>query len=137
MNKRDLILGVIGILAIGGAIWMFVAKPGAPKPFPDTLNFDGICLKCRQDVSASAKREQRAPWECPTCKERSVYPWMFCHGCKKLFIPRLEAASDGGPPKMPVVPVCTGCGGSRTGSYYPDDPEQQDVAGRVDLPKWP
>jgi hypothetical protein len=56
--------------------------------------------------------------------------------CKKRFIPRLEIRNDGGPPRIPIVPTCTGCGSMKTCGLIVDDPLMP-VEGDVPLPKWP
>ncbi|MCH7872822.1 MAG: hypothetical protein IID33_14090 [Planctomycetes bacterium] len=135
-EQRNLGLGALAVALLGVAVYVFATRSAEREAFPNVYQMEGVCLSCRQEDQASYKQGERPPAECPNCGQRTVYQWTFCFECNKRFVATPVPSSDGGPPKPPVIPVCTACGSSRTGAYDPHDPEQQSV-GDADLPTLP
>ena len=121
-------------IKLGTAAYLTIRSQGSGQ-LPDVFTIQGVCLACQKEGEAKFEAEENPPLVCPLCGERAVFEWMFCQTCKKRFVPILETDPDGGPPHLPVVPVCLACGSNRTGSYIPQRPGYESE-GDV-LPKWP
>lgn len=131
--RKQILVGVAAVALLLAAYLFFYS--GRQGKLPDAFTIDGVCLKCEQETRVTYRRRERAPFLCPDCGEQAVYSWIYCYECKKRFVPKLTA-SDEGPPRMPVVPVCTACGSTRTGAYLALDPFQEPVA-NAPLPNMP
>jgi len=134
-GRLYLLIGVAVILVAAAGLYWTNRDPGVPKP-TDTATIEGVCLACKQEVKATYHATERQPAVCPLCGERAVYGLHYCFDCKLRFVPNLEPAPDGGPPRKPIVTTCPVCGGSNVSGYIPIDPEQKD-AELAPLPKWP
>ena len=135
-TQRNSGLGLLAVALLGFAGYMFVKRSGGREAFPSVYRLEGVCLACKQDCEATYKQGERLPAVCPHCRQRAVYQWSYCFECNKRFVATPVPSPDGGPPKPPVVPVCTACGSGRTGAYVPNDPEQRPV-GDAELPTLP
>ena len=135
-ERRNLMLGGAALLLLGLAAYLYFSRSGVKADFPREYTVDGMCLACQTPARVSAPLAEHEPLVCPACEARAVYGWWYCYDCNKQFIPNLVPSADGGPPRLPVVPVCTGCRSARTGAFISDDPEQEPL-GKVALPKWP
>jgi hypothetical protein len=134
-NKRQIVLGGVAIVLLVVAGWYWFARASGPPAPSSTFTLDGICLACGKDVTATYKAGEGQPATCPLCGKRAVYGTFYCYNCKQRFVPELEPRPGGGPPKMPMIPVCPTCGGTNVAGYIQQDPEHA-AAQRGPLPKW-
>jgi DNA-directed RNA polymerase subunit RPC12/RpoP len=135
-TRRNIVLAglAIGLFIVAGVIF---SRSDASADYPSTYMLDGVCLQCKQDGRLQLKTAQIPPYECPHCHERAFYPWFYCSDCKVKFVPNLVKNPGGGRPHgLPVVPMCSECGGPHVGNYIPTDPEQSPT-GVADLPGLP
>lgn len=133
-NTKNLVLTAVSVVLLGFAGFMFL-RSSSKAELPTEYRIEGICLACKKPADKTQKLSARPPFECPACKQVSVYPWSFCRQCKNRFVPDLQRGGDG-PPRLPVVPVCVLCKSTNCGAYDSLDPECKPV-GDAPLPKWP
>lgn len=127
-------LAGLAIVLFGFAAYQFFWRGGGTE-LPSEYTIKGVCLACKQEAEAVYRSGEEEPFTCKKCGERAVYSWWYCMACNKRFIPEMMKRPDG-PPKVPPMPRCPGCGSPRTGAWVPDDPTQS-AKGDVPLPAWP
>jgi len=135
-KNRQIALGAVALVVLVAAVIVTVARTSGGGGPSDTFTVDGICLACKQPVTAKYHCSERLPAVCPLCGERAVYGTYYCFDCGRRFVPHLVPASDGGPPVMPMIPTCSACGGHNVVGYLPEDPDQRG-AEWAPLPEWP
>lgn len=137
MNTRNLVLGAVVVLCLGGALLMFArgSSTGAP-PTGDEFTCIGVCMACEFDGECTYARGEPAPHKCSKCGELAVYPWFYCSECRARFVPRLGRGDTSEPPRLPEVIRCPNCGHS---GVMPYTPALHDAEGFTDLPlpEWP
>lgn len=134
-NTRQLLMGGGAVVILGIAALVFFSRSAGTKAPSETFTLDGICLNCKVPVVATYHASERQPAICPKCNKRAVYDSFVCEQCKLRFVPRLEDAGDGGPPKMPIIATCPKCGGMRNEGFIAKDPEHQATT-LAPLPPW-
>jgi predicted RNA-binding Zn-ribbon protein involved in translation (DUF1610 family) len=135
-SRRNLILGGVAVVILGVAAVLYVTRAGSGKAeLPTQALTYGVCLACQQDVEVAHGMTEQAPFVCPKCGARAVYPWFYCLECKKRVVPHLEKVAGADYPVLPVVPVCPACGASRLRAYRPDIGIE--TSGDAPLPPWP
>ncbi|MBU0637359.1 MAG: hypothetical protein KKB50_00725 [Planctomycetes bacterium] len=133
-EKKNLALGAVAVVVLAAAAFMLFQSRSTAE-LPSQFVADAVCLACGSEVQANRELTDRPPWKCPGCGERAVCPWMYCYDCQRRFVPA-PIKHEGEPPTMPAIAACPQCGGTSTGSYVAEDPDQV-VQGDLPLPKWP
>lgn len=133
-RRRQIVLGAIAAVAfLLTAYFVYRFQRSAPS-IPDEFRLEGVCLSCKQSGRAVQHASERQPIECPSCRARAFYGWLYCTKCEKRVV-SIEPAPDGGPPRVPIAARCPICGRG-VGAYIPDDPTLP-VKGDAPLPSWP
>lgn len=127
----------IAVVAITLATILFLRNASDHRKYPQELTVDGVCLNCKQEVKARVQATSDfAPYDCPSCKDTSVYPWFYCDNCRKRFVPELiPGAGKNGKPALPIAPKCTACKSNLVLQYIPGF--SSPPVGDTPLPKWP
>lgn len=136
-QTRKIVLGSAALAIIALAVVLYAVRGGADAELSNRFTIRGVCLETGQEVVVTYTVGERAPFVNPATGRRTVYTWYYCRDCNKRFVPELLPASDGGPPRLPVIPACPLCGGTNMTGWTPDDPDQAAPAGDAPLPKWP
>ena len=134
-GQRTLMKGGGAVVVIVIAL-VFLVRGGGQS---GTLNRDytvhGVCLACEQEGETTQAMDAYAPFVCPSCDAHAMYPWFYCDGCCKRFVPELVRPDPDGPLRLPMGIRCPACGGTQIGQYDPQMPTQTPV-GDAPLPKW-
>lgn len=133
---KNLILGAAAVVILGLALLLYLWRTPDKSQFTEFVA-PGVDLETGQEVRVTYKLGERAPFLNPATGKRTVYPWYFCEDCQKRFVPELVPSPDGGPPRLPPIPTCPLCGGSRAGVWMPDYPDHAQPKGDAPLPKLP
>jgi hypothetical protein len=133
---KNIILGAAAVVILGLAVFLYFWRSPGPSQFNEFVT-PAVDLETGQELRVTYKLGERAPFVNPATGKRTVYPWYFCQDCRKRFVPDLVPSADGGPPRLPAIPICPLCGGSRTGGWMREDPDQAEPAGDAPLPKLP
>jgi DNA-directed RNA polymerase subunit RPC12/RpoP len=136
VSNRDLVLGGLAVLLIAAAAVLYATWAGSAKAqLPRSATTLGVCLACKQECAVSHGTAEVAPFECPNCAERAVYPWYFCLDCKKRFVPALVSGPEDEYPRVQPFASCPACGSPRVRGYL--SAMEPQVAGDAPLPPWP
>lgn len=133
---KNFTLGLVAVLLLGFAGWRFMSAGDAKPRIPDKMRAFGVCLHCKQENEATAKRMDLPPFECPACGEKALYPWLYCNDCHYKFVAKLVRRPDRDLPIPDPFPYCTHCNCSSVSEYIRTNPNQNVIA-TSPLPKWP
>lgn len=123
-------------LAIGAlSIYMFYRSASGTDGIPTRFIVHGVCLACQKEGDFHYAAGGQAPFECPSCKQKAGYGWLFCESCNRRFVPKL-AADESGIMRIPAYPPCPVCHDVCSQAYYPEVMEQKPI-GDAPLPNWP
>lgn len=122
-QKKNLILGLIAAAAGAFAIYRLSTFESSAK-LPSDYTVQGVCLACKAEAGLTQSVRERPPFECSSCKSKSVFPWFYCPQCKKRFVPPPEKRRDGSI-GLPIVPSCPSCKATNAGNFDVLDPEQE------------
>lgn len=136
MQTKQVVLGAVGVVALGIAGYMVFGRGSQTVSIGDRFTEHGICLSCKAESEVSYPREEAAPHRCPGCQQQAFYPWYFCFTCRNRFVPPLEQREAGGPLRLPLGVTCPKCRGTDVSPYLANQPGFEST-GDLPLPKWP
>ncbi|MBI5865303.1 MAG: hypothetical protein HZB38_12495 [Planctomycetes bacterium] len=130
--KKNVWLGIIAVLALTAAGWVFFSQP---KKFKLAGEFatTGVCLSCKADGQAVFKKGEYEPLKCPSCGDVAFYSWWYCNECGYRFVPDLMKDGSNAPKPNPFS-KCAHCNCQSVAKF---DPEFHAPHGDARLPKWP
>ncbi len=130
-------MGGFAVAALAVACYLLIGRSGAQAKYPSEKVVHCKDLKTGEERVVRTAVADPAPYRNPGTGERTLYPLYYCFECKHRFVPAPVPDPAGGPPKPPMIPVCTKCGASNSQPWFPEDPELAHPAGDADLPKLP
>ncbi len=133
-SRSKMVLGSIAVLALAIAAYVTLSSGEELAAPGETLRVTGVCLACQAAVDQQYPRRAHTPYHCDACGEDAVYPWLFCHDCKKRVVPRLADDRDG-VPRIPLNPTCPACGGPSLMQWLSEEPMHEAVED-APLPAW-
>jgi predicted RNA-binding Zn-ribbon protein involved in translation (DUF1610 family) len=136
-SQRNLALGGLAVVLLAAAVYLYFSRSRVGAELPTQARVQGVCLACERSVEITHAVNEIAPFRCPECGEQAVYPWKYCYQCNKRFVPNPVRYPGEEHPRLPSIPVCPLCGGSRTGGYNPNNPRQAPEGDDAPLPAWP
>ena len=134
-NTKRIVLTTIALLGFGGAGFVAYRNFAGAGALPATLEGKGVCIACKQEVTAKHSALEPEPLKCPACGEKSVFKWWYCSDCHRRFVPKPELG-EGGIVMLPMRPRCSGCS-CESVTYFIEDFVDQSPIGDVELPRWP
>jgi len=134
---KNIILVIVAVVLLAIAAVSFYLRSGEQTEIPNQYRIHGVCLETHKEFTLTVKASDAMPFVNPETGRRTVYTWWFCADCRHRFIPELVASPDGGPPHYRPFPLCTNCGSNCTGTWFPEDPEQEHPDGDGPLPPLP
>jgi hypothetical protein len=131
IRRRRGLLGMLAavVLIAAGLVAYARTRDRSYKP-PTVFPLEGICLNCARDVHVNATTDSMPPLVCPYCAKATVYEWMYCPACKRLFAPTLTAVENGGTRQQPF-PSCPVCKSRCVTAYEPGGLLDQKPDGRL------
>ena len=136
MQKKQLVLGIVALLAFGIAGYLVFGRSSRVVEIAKNFTEYGVCLSCKAEGQVTYPREEIAPHRCPKCGQQAFYPYYYCNDCKYRFVPALVNAGADSPPRIPLSIICTHCRSESTSPWFADD-RAYEPAGTMPLPKWP
>ncbi len=137
-GARKLLYAILIVVGLGTTAFMFLRqRPARLAVDADRLVVHGVCLACREEGAAAAPWGEQAPYACPKCQVKGVYPWWYCQECRRRFVPALVERDAGEPLRLPAVVACTGCQSAYVSPYLPEHAQLEPPVGDVPPPAWP
>lgn len=89
-RRRRMLIGLVGAALIGGALLVYLALAPGWIGHSDDYPVRVICKQCGESEMRIAFR-QSYPVQCPKCGNKTAWPLLECHNCRKTFVANASA----------------------------------------------
>jgi len=116
LSKSVKIGASIAITVVAVVLYVVQAR-NAPNDISSRTDFHAVleCLACGHEFDAHLGVDDLPPYACAKCGKREAWFVWKCGKCGGRFCPK----PSGDPPRQPMIPTCTKCGGPGAGRVTP------------------
>lgn len=136
MGRRNVLFGVLAVVAIVAVIMLMVRRGSTGPQIGTSAACYGKCLACTFEGEVKYPGDEFAPHTCPQCDKAGVYSLYYCEACKLRFVPTLVRLEPGGPLRVPDRVQCPVCGSPNWALYLPKL-MSEGPKGDAPWPEWP